>query len=547
MVMSSNEPGHAPMDEPGHTPKDVLQWLDDARTGGVYRVSRGDTSFVSWADVRGDVSAVAAHLSRCGIGPGDRVGIRAENTYPWLVLDLALLGIGAVPVAFPVSDFVGRSNAEISQRYGLVAIFAATGSRSVGDDAVYPLESLLELPALAPRANPPAPEGRRLPSSDSKYFTLAFSSGTAGRVKCLLMAWPGVRRLIEITSARYAPSSTDRIMIALPLSTFQQRFLCYLAIRNACSVILTTARHYHYALRAAAPTVLLGPPNFYEFAATRFANESSVRRHMRRAVAGMSAVLPGHQTRMRWRRMIFQSYHDMFGGNARVMLVGSAPVRPDMLKFFATAGFELYQIYGMTETGYITWNYHRSSQMGSVGRETYPGTVTLGDDGEVLIKHPWHICCGYEGETAVDVAAVFRGDNVIATGDLGQFAGEYLYLKGRKKNLLVTAGGEKVPVEELEQELAGVTGVNQVALIDAPGQRGFAAVVWYHGDEGAIRSALRPAIEKVSRRLGVGSEIRQLALIEGELTPDSPLLNRNLKLDRAAVQTVAKDRLSTIG
>ena len=524
----------------------VLDWLGRAKTGGVYRVSRRTVDFVSWAEVSEDVDKVVAHLSGCGIVPGSRVGIRGENSYPWLVLDLALLHIGAVPVAFPVPDFAGRANAGLFEQYGLAAMFDGTTSTPTGDKDVVALESLLDLPPLRPRANPSTPQGTRLPVSDASYFTLAFSSGTAGRVKCLLMVCAGVQKLIETTSDRYQIVSADRIMIALPLSTFQQRFLCYLAIRDACSIVLTTANQYLRALRAGRPTVLLGPPNFYEFACVRFANDPRPRRVARLAATALAAVLPGHRMRARWRRRIFRPYHDMFGGNVRLMLVGSAPVRRETLMFFARAGFDLYQIYGMTESGYLTWNGPGANRIGSVGRETYPGTIKVAADGEVTVAHPWHICCGYEGEGGVSVTEVFRGDNVIATGDLGYIVDGFLYLQGRKKNVIVTAGGLKVSAEELEGELAGASGVNRVALIDAPDGRGLGVVAWYRGDEAAVRDELRLRVRKVARRLGVGSDIRHLALIEGELGQDSPLLNRNLKLDRAAVRAATIDRLEPI-
>ena len=462
------------------------------------------------------------------------------------MLDLALLHLGAVPVAFPVPDFAGQPNADLSERYGLVVMFAAANARSAQYTDVVALEALLDLPPVRPRPDPPVPQGARHPDSAAPYFTLAFSSGTAGRVKCLLMSWPGVHRLIETTAAAYPLRPDDRIMIALPLSTFQQRFLCYMAIREGCGVVLTTANLYLSALRAGRPTVLLGPPNFYEFAATRFANESRGRRTARIAAASLAAAVPHAGARARWRRLVFRPHHAMFGGGARLMLVGSAPVRREMLTFFARAGFELHQIYGMTETGYLTWNRPGANRIGSVGREAYPGTVTLTADGEVTIAHSWHICCGYEGEDEQSVAEVFRGGEVIATGDLGYFADGFLYLRGRKKNVIVTAGGQKVSTEELEAGLASVGGVHRVALVEAPDRRGLAMVVWYDGDETTVREGLRQRLPAVTRRLGAGSGIRHLALIRGDLTADSPLLNRNLKIDRAAVRTATADRLETI-
>jgi long-chain acyl-CoA synthetase len=527
----------------GHTPTDVLDWLRRARTGGVHRVERPGTIFTPWSDVLTDVEKVAAHLQASGVQADARVGIRGDNSYSWLVLDLALLQIGAIPVAVPIPDFKGQTNADIAQRYGLVAMFAAKTSRDREFDAV-PLESLLELPPVTVRT-PPHETRERYPRTGPGYYSLAFSSGTAGRVKCLLMSWPGTRKLIEATSEAYPLTPDDRIMIALPLATYQQRYLCYLAIYNQCDIVLTTVARYLATLTVARPTFLLGPPNFYEFALTRFRNEPLPRRTARLWASRLAAPLP-NGLRDRWRRWLFRKYHQMFGGNARRMLVGSAPVPAGMLEFFTLAGFGLHQVYGMTESGFLTWNRPGANRIGSVGQETYPGSVLISDDSEVLIKHPWHICVGYEGEESAEAAKVFGGDNVIATGDLGYLDDGYLFLKGRKKNVIVTAGGQKVQVEDLEADLGQAAGINQVALVPPPDGDGLAVVAWYRGDEAAVREALRPRVRHVNLRLPADLKIRRLGLIEGELSQDSPLLNRNLKLNREAVRTATASRLDSI-
>lgn len=527
----------------GHTPTDVLDWLGRAQTGGVHRVERTGTTFTPWSDVLTDVEKVAAHLRANGIQAGARVGIRGDNSYSWLVLDLALLHIGAIPVAVPIPDFKGQTNADIAERYGLVAMFAAKPERDA-EPYVVPLESLLQLPAVTVRTPSHQPRAR-YPRTGPEYYSLAFSSGTAGRVKCLLMSWPGTRKLIEATSEAYPLTPDDRIMIALPLATYQQRYLCYLAIYNQCEIVLTTVARYLAALTTARPTFLLGPPNFYEFALTRFHNEPRLRRTARLWAARLVAPLP-RRLRDPWRRWLFAKYHQMFGGSARLMLVGSAPVPAGMLEFFALAGFGLHQLYGMTESGFLTWNRPGANRIGSVGQETYPGSVLISDEGEVLIRHPWHICVGYEGEDPTEAAKVFRGDDVIATGDLGHLDRGYLFLKGRKKNIIVTAGGQKVQVEDLEADLSQAAGINQVALVPPPDGDGLAVVAWYRGDVTSVRDALRPRVRHVNLRLPADLKIRRLGLIEGELSQDSPLLNRNLKLNREAVRTATASQLDTI-
>ena len=526
-------------------PTILYNWLSQARTGGVRLLAGGSTRLIDWQTVHSDVTRVAEYLKASNISAGCRVGIRGENCYQWLALDLALLRLGAIPVAIPVADFKGHSNAEIARQYGLVAIFAEKGARATDDRATVALEDLFHLPELSPLTDLDTVYRSRWPEDARHEFTVAFSSGTAGRIKCLLMYWQGVRKLIEITASTYPLSASDRIMIALPLSTFQQRYLCYLAIYSGCEVIITTTSGYLSALGTAQPTVILGPPNFYEFAEARYRNKPKYRRLANKAAARCTMILPAAKARQAVLQRIFNDSYQAFGGRARLMLIGSAPVRPQLLEFFAMAGFNLFQIYGMTETGYLSWNVPGAHRRGSVGRECYPGSVFI-RDGEVLIKHPWHICLGYEGEAVADAQAVFLGDNTIATGDLGVFEDGYLFLSGRKKNLIVTAGGRKLQIEDLESDLRQAAGVNTIALYPLGGDAGFAAVVWFNGVRSEAEDSLKRRVRQLGIRMGVDTRITRAAFLEGDLAPDSPLLNRNLKFNREVIKSTTTAQLETV-
>lgn len=530
---------------PGSAGHDILTWLGECRDGGVRLVEREGTRFVGWPRVLADVERVMEHLRRSGLGHGTRVGVRGHNGYEWLVLDLALLGIGAVPVAFPVAEFKGRDTEHLTRVYGLSVVFADRRARRGGDDPAVALEDLLRLPPVAPASEPTVPEGERHPKNAREVFTLAFSSGTAGRVKCLLLAWEGVRALVEAQTAFHRIRRDDRILLVLPLSTFQQRYLCYTAIRNDCDIVLGTIDRFLRALTEARPTVMLGPPNFYEFAHRRYTGLPSGRRSLLDAAASLGRILLSPSWERWWRRTVFRSFHEAYGGSVRLMLVGSAPVPRAMLDFFGRAGFELYQIYGMTEIGYLTWNRRGGNRVGSVGTEVYPGTVSLGEDGEVRVRHHLHLCVGYEGEAPEEVAKTFVAEDTIATGDLGRFDGDgHLHLKGRKKNMVVTRGGEKIQLESLEEDLAKAGPVNRVTLFGpADDGRGLLAGVWYSGDHSEAQGSVVRRIRMINSRLGEQEGIRGLALIEGDLEPGNALLNRNLKVNRDAVRAHVLDRI----
>lgn len=525
-------------------PAVLLDWLSRCKSGGLHVLTSRTGRYVPWSQVLEDVQVVAGHLAAAGLRAGMRVGVRADNSYEWVVLDLATASVDAVAVAFPVADFKGESNGDLARRYGLSAIYAAADACG-GDEPsfVARLDDLLEPHALCLRdAGAPVGVG---PGDGA--FTLAFSSGTAGSLKCLAIRWTGCLRLLEAQEEAYAVHRSDRILVALPLATFQQRYLTYLAIRSDCSVILSTTAQLLRALREGKPTLMLGPPSFYEIAQTRFANLPRARRRLLEAAGAATAAVPVAALRRRLQRAAFSSVDRLYGGAIRLMLVGSAPVQTSTLSFFRRAGLPLYEIYGMTEIGFVAWNTPRANRIGSVGKPVYPGTVSLGEDAEVLVRHPWHLCRGYEGPSRHAAAGVFRGDNVVATGDLGEFdADGFLYLRGRKKNLLISRGGLKVQLEELESSLCGAAGINHVAVFEPEGASGLAMAAWYHGDAAAARATLEQHAHRVNAGLPLGLQIRSAALLRGSLAAGSPLLNRNLKLDRDAVRRAVDGQLTPL-
>lgn len=528
------------------TPVILSDWLRRANpNSGVQLIHRGKTTFYTWPQVLADVDEVTARLSASGVEAGDRVGIRAANSYEWLVLDLALITLGARVVAIPPTDFKGRDNSDLMTEFDLSMMFAGKPDRGQGTEAAA-LESILE-PGPLPAKRLTAHSANRQPADPRDYFSVAFSSGTSGRVKRLLMYWPGVEELIRLTAVAFEITPRDRILVALPLATFQQRYLCYLAMYTGCSIVLTTVTQYLFALERARPTILLGPPSFYQMAVDRFASLPVHEREQLLDEAARIQELPAsvHAERL---RSTFREFHDLFGGSARVMLVGSAPVGPDMLDFFDLAGLPLYQLYGMTESGFLTWNLPGSNCKGSAGIEVHPGSISIADDGEVLVTHRYHICVGYENESEADARAVFPGVDRVATGDIGDLVDGHLVISGRKKNVITTVGGKKTSIEELEQSLRRMTNANEVAYIPgSPDRAGRAVVVWSSGDPAAIETALRQCIDMVNRELSPDSKITSYTVVAEALAPDSPLRNRNLKVDRVAVRARYEKVLTCIG
>jgi long-chain acyl-CoA synthetase len=374
--------------------------------------------------------------------------------------------------------------------------------------------------------------------AENDVFTIAFSSGSTGRLKRLPISWTTNRMHIDAFGKAFGLTAGDRILVALPFSAFQQRHLVHCAIWHGCKIVLARPENFLSALQLGKPTIILGPPSFYEIVEQRFNLLPAWRRY---CMLGLSkaAHLFREELRQRLRVRVFDAFHRLYGGEVRIMLVGSAPIRRRMLELFRAAGFPLYQIYGMTEAGWIAWNSPGANKIGTVGLPAFPGAIQIADDGEVTVSHVSNQCRSYETfENESVESGVFLARNTLATGDIGTFDSDgYVILTGRKKNLIVTAGGIKVSAEEIEEQIAALPMIRHAVVFDHPDLPALAAAIWTrdgtsHGKQMAVH-ALKALNRTALRRL----PILGIVFPKTPLSVESGLLTRNLKIDRTGVRS----------
>jgi long-subunit acyl-CoA synthetase (AMP-forming) len=220
----------------------------------------------------------------------------------------------------------------------------------------------------------------------------------------------------------------------------------------------------------------------------------------------------------------------------RFMVTGMAPIKRSTLELLARMRLPLFETYGMIECGSIALNVPGAHRLGSVGRPLPGIEVELAADGEIVIHKEHTIACGYFQCADGEAERTFLPGNRIATGDIGRFdADGFLYLVGRKKEIIVTAGGEKVHPEALESEIDGCPLVGKSVVFAAPGVPSLCAVVLPKDPKDpAARPRIEQFVEAINARhpsTGIG----RVVFTDVAFTRENGFLRPNLKLDRRRI------------
>ena len=495
----------------------------------------GALEAVTFGRLWDDVEDLKRALSSSGLGNRSVVGLVGPNSYQWVVADLTLLSLGCIPACIPEPMLSETTLEEIAARYQLDCLLftedlGGGDSRPPWCRALSSLAQGIELRAMSAE--------RQAWSSD--VLTLVFSSGTTGNPKCLVVSKAGLENTIELTAEAWRVGRNDNIFITLPFSNLQQRWMLYMAIWFGFDVSLAPTERLYRALRRLAPTLLLGPPAFFEEAEKRFDAKSLAYKLWRVPVARLAGLLPA-PLESRVKRALFAELHSMFGSKMRLMFVGSAPTRRSMLEKLHLLGLPLFEVYGLTEFGWIAFNLPNGNSIGSVGRPVKGVTVSIDRDRQVMVEGTAVQTLGYAFGNEEQQQAVFRSPNRVATGDTGSLnpAG-FLTLDGRLKNIIVTRGGLKMNPETLEAKLEELACVSRAVVFGGGDLNHLVCVAFVEEPvERALEARVTAAVEAVSNKLLPHERIGRVVVQPATaLTEKSGLLTRNLKVNRSKILEV---------
>jgi len=517
----------------------LVATLENQESSAILTFEKGQLVGRTRAAIFADVQTAVARLRAWGVRPGMRIGIRAQNCYEWLVYDLALIEVRAVSVAF-TDDFTQTSEA-ICQNYALSLMLVSAAERAKRpSDADFVATIDVDQPqAKAIDRGPPAED----PTFDRPF--LIFSSGSSGGLKGMVLNRRGVEANIAAFIGAIRAGPADRWLLFLPISNFQQRMMYYAALWYGFDLILTDPVRLFQAMRNLAPTILVAPPSFYEAFETRFHNLPASKRLATDIAADLARRAPFAALRRALAKRLFADAWAMTGGRMRVMITGMAPVKRTTLGLFERMQLPLFETYGLAECGSIAINVPGAHKIGSVGRILSGVGLAFGNDGEIVAHRADPVVLGYfqcaEGENE----RTFIGGNRVATGDIGRLDSDgYLYLAGRKKEIIVTAGGEKLHPEALEAEIDTCPDVAKSVVSAGEDAPFLVAIISLRNPEDAdARSRVRAHIERLyERRRSV--DIGRVIFTDLAFSRDNGFLRPNLKLDRRRITEHFKSEIS---
>lgn len=488
----------------------------------------------SFADMHADVVAVMAELRACGLGARDVIGLMGPNSYHWIVADLALLGLDCVSVALPVGAPAEPVDTDaLMDRYGLSAMLVGGGVGPAPHRS--PSTAILgDRPIRLVKRNT---DGLRR-SFHPDVFTVAFSSGTAGTRKGLLLSKRGVENTIRTSGEFWSLRPDDDLLIVMPFSSFQQRYLFYTAVWHGCATAVVAPERMFQQMRVIEPTVILGPPSFFEIVESRV-RRAGRREKVRYLAAVMLRVIPPDRLTRPIRARLGHSLTAMYGSRVRLMLTGSAPVPGRLGTVFHRLGAPLFEVYGSTEIGWIAVSRPGRYRIGTAGRPPKGVALNLGPDGEIVVRaeHPQALGYVFDGEETQ--SSVFLPDGTIATGDMGRWDHGYLKVVGRTKNVIITRSGVKINPEEIEEYVERHNAVRKAIVITNAEATALTCVVWLAEADWLEPTCTRDVEAHVSRVNESQPASHRIAKVlfrpAAELTAQTGLLTRNLKVDRNAV------------
>jgi long-chain acyl-CoA synthetase len=570
---------------------DVIVSRAGARPDAV--VMRRRTPAGQWQDVTAaafaaEVAALARGIMAAGIEAGDRVGLMSRTRYEWTLADYAIWMAGAVTV--PVYETSSDEQVEwILSNSGARAVFAETSEHAatIGavrgrlpalDKGIWKIDDLDALAAAGLDITAGQLEERRTQRGAADLATIVYTSGTTGRPKgCELThgnLLSDVRNVIAGSLAEVFDAPGGSTMLFLPLAHSFARIIQVGCVESGAVLgHWPDARTLADGLPEFRPTFLLAVPRVFEKvfnSAQQQAAASSAKARIfaaatDTAVAWSTAADGGQRgpgLRLRhalFDRLVYAKLRAAVGGKVQYAVSGGAPLGDRLGHFFRGAGLPVLEGYGLTETSAAaTVNMPSRHKIGTVGLPLPGVSARIADDGEILLSGP-NIFSGY-WQNADATAEVLEDGGWLRTGDIGALDDEgFLRVTGRKKELIVTAGGKNVAPAVLEDRLRAHALVSQ-AMVVGDGRSYIACLItidtdalgfWkkQHGKPEAATAAdlasdpdlmaeIQLAVDDANRAVSRAESIRRFTILGTDFTEESGHLTPSLKVRRSEV---AKD------
>ncbi|RAX46655.1 long-chain fatty acid--CoA ligase [Arthrobacter sp. AQ5-06] len=546
--------------------------------------SAGAWRDVSATDFLADVSALAKGLMASGVGAGDRVGIMSRTRYEWALIDFAIWFAGAVSV--PIYET--SSPSQVAWNLGDSGAVAAFGEAAHHEDIIRQAATSEGLTALqhvwqlegggldavreAGRDVSDADlEARRSSARLSDVATLIYTSGTTGRPKGCELTHGNFVELSDNALALLGGVVNERskTIMFLPLAHVFARFISVLAVAAGATVAHTPdIKNLLADLQSYQPTFILAVPRVFEkvynSALTKAEDGGKgaiFHKATETAIAFSKARQAGHVglglklKHTVFDKLVYGKLRAAMGGNVAHAVSGGGPLGERLGHFFQGIGLQILEGYGLTETtAPISVNTPALIKIGSVGKPLPGNSVKIAEDGEILAKG---VCVMRGYYKRDDLMAETFADDWFRTGDIGRLDDNgFLWITGRKKEIIVTAGGKNVVPALLEDQIRADALVSQVLVVgdNRPfigalvtlDQEALPGWLQRHGlpatttiDEAVenpvVKAAVQDLITQANASVSQAEAIKSFRIVASDFTEASGHLTPSMKVKRAQV------------
>lgn len=527
---------------------------------------------------------LAKGLVGLGVNKGDSVAIVSRTRWEWTALDMAIMSIGALTVPVYETNSASQVSWIFNDSKVTLAIAEDDGQRdkieSVRDE-VPTLRNVFVIEAGGLNAIKTYGES----VTDAEFWeykeashgddraTIVYTSGSTGTPKGVELTHRNFAFLV-LSALQYMPRAgawpNRRLLLFLPLSHVFARFLEFFSFGGTISPALrTNMKTMVKDFETFGPTLLLAVPRVYEkvynaasqragtgFAGKMFMRAAENAREWSKAEQkGEQLPITGRIAHAFYEQVVYKKIRTIFGPNADFAITGGAPMDSELSHFFNGIGMPVLEGYGMTETcGPVCVSLPEDNRIGTIGMPMCGITAGIAEDGELVVKGPL-VCKGYHNNPGVTAQQIT--DGWLHTGDLGDISEDgFISITGRKKDLIITAGGKNVSPGLLEASVMTSPVVNQCLVIGD--KKPFVAALvtldladannWLESQgakpEPDLASLAKNAIvhAEVERAVNAANEgvsraesIRKFEILPDEFTEANGMLTPSLKTRRAQI------------
>lgn len=527
---------------------------------------------------------LAKGLIGLGVNKGDSVAIVSHTRWEWTALDMAIMSIGALTVPVYETNSASQVSWIFNDSKVTLAIAEDDGQR----DKIESVRS--EVPTLrnvfvieAGGLNAIKTYGESV--TDAEFWeykeashgddraTIVYTSGSTGTPKGVELTHRNFAFLV-LSALQYMPRAgawpNRRLLLFLPLSHVFARFMEFFSFGGTISLALSSnMKTMVKDFETFGPTLLLAVPRVYEkvynaasqragtgFAGKMFMRAAENAREWSKAEQkGEQLPIAGRIAHAFYEQVVYKKIRTIFGPNADFAITGGAPMDSELSHFFNGIGMPVLEGYGMTETcGPVCVSLPEDNRIGTIGMPMCGITAGIAEDGELVVKGPL-VCRGYHNNPEVTTQQIT--DGWLHTGDLGDISEDgFISIAGRKKDLIITAGGKNVSPGLLEASVMTSPVVNQCLVIGD--KKPFVAALvtldladannWLESQgakpEPDLASLAKNAIvhAEVERAVNAANEgvsraesIRKFEILPDEFTEANGMLTPSLKTRRAQI------------